>query len=254
MAEYVQYEFADFSGSLASTGTVAPLVLNKDGIQGVDCRHYGTILVQISGTFTATFGFQFSNDDGVTWSSALGSYVTATTTSISTSSSSTGIFVIPVVGKTFRLQCTAYTSGTIVCKGYKTASIPAYYNPGSTTVTPTGSATAGASIWHHNISAATTNATSVKASNASINNLIVSNNGAGVAYFKLYDKASAPTIGTDTPVATILIPINATVVIPGGTVGTRTGTGLAYGITGGMAVADTTAVAATQVSVAINYT
>ena len=113
----------------------------------------------------------------------------------------------------------------------------------------------GHSTWHHLISAATTNATSVKASAGQVGHMMVSNNHAtNLAYFKLYNKASAPTVGTDTPVATIVIPAARSVIIPFSAVGARFSTGIAYAITGGMAVSDTTAVAAAQVGISINYT
>jgi hypothetical protein len=110
------------------------------------------------------------------------------------------------------------------------------------------------STHHHLISANTTNATNVKGSAGNIMGGSVSNNGTGVAYLKLYNKASAPTVGTDTPIATILIPVNGTVMI-GSIVplGFRCGTGISYAITGGMAVSDTTAVGAAQVSVHLVY-
>lgn len=105
------------------------------------------------------------------------------------------------------------------------------------------------------ISAATTNATSVKASAGSIGSIICGNNGAGIAYLKLYNKASAPTVGTDTPVHTILIPGNTagagfSYPIPAGL---SFSTGIAFAVTGGMAVADTTAVGAAQVCVNLGY-
>lgn len=55
-------------------------------------------------------------------------------------------------------------------------------------------------------SAATTNATSVKATAGNIYTITLSNNGAAAAYFKLYNKATAPTVGTDTPLDVITIP------------------------------------------------
>jgi len=119
------------------------------------------------------------------------------------------------------------------------------------TLTPqTGSG--AANLHHHAISAASTNATSVKGTAGTVIDIILSNNGASAAYFKLYSKATAPTVGTDTPLTTVLIP-------PGGTVpvlfpmGKRLGVGFGYAITGGMPVSDTTAVAANQVSVGISY-
>ena len=55
-------------------------------------------------------------------------------------------------------------------------------------------------------SAATTNATNVKATAGNIYTINLSNNGAAAAYFKLYNKATAPTVGTDTPLDVITIP------------------------------------------------
>jgi hypothetical protein len=101
-------------------------------------------------------------------------------------------------------------------------------------------------------SAATTNATSVKASGGALNGLIAANNGAAWAYLKLYNKASAPAVGTDAPIEIIGIP-------PGGRVdyqpsaGVYYSAGIAYAITGGAANADMTAVAANQVVGSIQY-
>lgn len=103
------------------------------------------------------------------------------------------------------------------------------------------------------ISANTTNGTNVKNAAGQLYGLILSNNNATVAYFKLYNKASTPTVGTDTPVATIMIPANGTVITNWDT-GWAFGTGLGYGITTGMAVADTGAVAAAQVAATLIYT
>lgn len=118
----------------------------------------------------------------------------------------------------------------------------------------TGASTSLPATTHHLISANTTNATSVKGSAGNVLGGIVCNNGENVAYFKLYNKATAPTVGTDTPIATILIPIKGIThlgnIVP---LGFRMSTGIAYAITNGMAVSDTTAVAATQVSVHLNY-
>jgi hypothetical protein len=116
------------------------------------------------------------------------------------------------------------------------------------------SAAQGASTTHHLISAATTNATSVKASAGCINTLQVSNANAAIRYLKLYNKASAPTVGTDTPVMTILLPASSNQTIGCGPYGIRFTTGIAYALTTGMAVADTGAVAITEHSVGIFYT
>lgn len=121
-------------------------------------------------------------------------------------------------------------------------------------VTKVASAAQGAATSHHAISAATTNATSVKASAGCINSLQVSNINAAARFLKLYNKASAPTVGTDTPVLTILIPANANVMVDCGPYGIRFSTGIAYALTTGITVADVGAVAVSEHSVGIFYT
>jgi hypothetical protein len=86
-----------------------------------------------------------------------------------------------------------------------------------------------------------------------------SNIGATAAIVKLYNKATAPVVGTDTP--EMIIPVPAAVGgVPGfaeitpGFNGHRFALGLGIAITGGMADSDTTAVAAGQVKVKISRT
>jgi len=116
------------------------------------------------------------------------------------------------------------------------------------------SAAQGSATTHHAISAATTNATSVKGSAGTIGSLQVSNINAAARFLKLYNKATAPTVGTDTPVMTILLPPNVNQFIDCGPYGLRFSTGIAYALTTGMAVADVGAVAITEHSVGIFYT
>lgn len=95
--------------------------------------------------------------------------------------------------------------------------------------------------------AATTNATSAKASAGTVYTIDAMNTTAAVKYLKLYNKASAPTVGTDTPVRTIALPpSNATyrIQFPSGY---YFSTGIAYALTGAAADADATALAAGDV-------
>lgn len=102
-------------------------------------------------------------------------------------------------------------------------------------------------------SAATTNATSVKASAGTVFSVCCSNTGGAAAFVKLYNLATAPTVGTSVPVLTISVPASGTVTIDFGTFGSRFGTGIALAITNLAADTDTTAVAAAQVKVLTNY-
>ena len=124
----------------------------------------------------------------------------------------------------------------------------------TTTVQPTISTSFGFGTLHHAISAATTNATSVKTSVGVIGSIELTNNTASWRYFKLYNKASAPTVGTDTPVKTVGVPPNTTLSLNFGHAGLRLTTGIAYALTTGIAVADTAAVGLNEMAVNISYT
>lgn len=91
--------------------------------------------------------------------------------------------------------------------------------------------------------AASTNATSVKASAGDVFKIIGVNANAAARYLKLYNKASSPTVGTDVPVATIYLPPSG---VGGGIFefdfGAQPlyfGTGIAYALTTAAADADT---------------
>lgn len=106
------------------------------------------------------------------------------------------------------------------------------------------------------ISAASTNATSVKASAGQVYTVIAHNTNAAVRYLKLYNKASAPTVGTDVPFLTLPIPGNAAgagFVLDTGGIGIAFGTGIAMALTTGVSDVDSGAVAANEIVVNVLY-
>jgi ribosomal protein L11 len=97
--------------------------------------------------------------------------------------------------------------------------------------------------------AATTNGTSFKASAGSLTEISVSNVTATPIFVKLYNKASAPTVGTDVPIFTISAAANTTVAYEFGFTGKRFSAGIALAATGAIGASDTTsAVAGVQIS------
>lgn len=99
------------------------------------------------------------------------------------------------------------------------------------------------------------NATTVKASAGQVYALQVFNVTATVAYLKLYNKATSPSPGSDTPVKVIAIPANTAV---GGVVmkwekGLEFTTGIAYAVVTGISGTDNTSVAANSGIVNIDY-
>lgn len=103
-------------------------------------------------------------------------------------------------------------------------------------------------------SAATTNATSVKAFPGNLQKIICNNTNAADRYLKIYNKASAPTVGTDVPILTLTLPASTkNIQIDLGALGQFLSTGIAYAITANAADADTTAVGAGDIT-ALNMT
>lgn len=102
------------------------------------------------------------------------------------------------------------------------------------------------------VSAATTNATNLKASAGQIYTIDLFNSAAYTVFLKLYNKASAPTVGTDTPAWTIPIPAGSgyskTFYF-----GLTQGTGISYAITKNIGDSDTTAVAASDLTGLISW-
>lgn len=100
------------------------------------------------------------------------------------------------------------------------------------------------------ISAATTNATAVKGASGRLVGFVCGNTNAALRYLKIYDKATAPVVGTDVPKLTFIIqsmaalgtPQPTTVVFP--VEGVYFENGISFAITGALADSDTTAISA----------
>lgn len=102
--------------------------------------------------------------------------------------------------------------------------------------------TGGIPSKNHTIGAATTNAKVVKASIGQIE--AFTGWATTAAYLKFYDKATAPTVGTDIPVLTMLLPANQPVSVSMAGIGLQMNNGIAMAITLNPADTDATALAA----------
>lgn len=119
--------------------------------------------------------------------------------------------------------------------------------------TPAARPTGAGLTQHKRISTADTNGVSLKGSAGQIYAIQVSNiHSTDKRYLKLYNKASSPTVGTDTPVKTLTL-------FPGQSltlyweVGLPFTTGIAYAITSWLADNDTGAIGANEVMLNIDY-
>lgn len=95
-------------------------------------------------------------------------------------------------------------------------------------------------------SAASTNATVAKASAGEVFMAVGYNANAAARYLKIYNKATAPTVGTDTPILTLPLVPQAGFAFDFPT-GFALATGISYALTTGAADADTGAVSAADI-------
>jgi hypothetical protein len=93
--------------------------------------------------------------------------------------------------------------------------------------------------------AGTTNATSAKASAGYLHQAAGYNAASAARYLKIYNKASAPTVGTDTPILTLYLPALTAFVFDFPEL--YFGTGIAYALTTGSADNDTGALTAADI-------
>lgn len=236
-----------------------------------------------TGTFAGvTLNFEASYDGGTTWVAVMAASIGggASVTSIA-GLSAPGAYEVFAPGAThLRVRSSAYTSGTMAVRAVPLAMAqdvaPSLAGGTITTVSTVSNlaaiaaganlvgdvglqprATAGglSSVARLLSAAASTNATSVKTSAGRLYKIIGRNAAAAARYLKLYNKASAPTVGTDTPVVTIALTPSAAFNVDLAPFGHFFSTGIAYAITTGSSDADTGALTAGDVDgVAIWYT
>lgn len=170
-----------------------------------------------------------------------------------------GWFLPAGAWKFIRIRATAHTSGTAVwtiAPDDNQYSLPvttlAFISAGTSLIGDVGvqtRATTGglASITRIVSAAASTNATVVKGSAGRVYKIRGYNAAAAVRYLKLYNKATSPTVGTDTPVVTIALKPTDAFDIDFGAIGEFFSTGIGLAMTTGSADADTGALTAADV-------
>lgn len=240
---------------------VGPVSLTAAGVLfSQDVSNYASVAVQVTspGT-TCTITYEASNDN-TTWYAVAGYTPLNTGSTVPVTTSTTAILLIfPCIARYFRARISTYTSGTVtVIAEFRMDAIPqlGVYVANAAgaalpisfagTVAPASAAT-GALTKARVMAAASTNATSVKASAGRLYEIHLCNTSAALKFVKFYNKSSVPTVGTDTPVATYPLAANGGRIDVVSVQGISFATGLAYAITGAVADTDTTAVAANDV-------
>ena len=234
-----------------ATGTMGALNATADG--STSTAYFPQVRLALTGSWVGTVTFQISYD-GTTWYTKTLNTPSGTVTSTTTAN---GVFYGDIGGLFFRTQMTAFTSGTATASmSYIT--VPA--SVGSTTLAAgtnaIGAVTVGASATLSTfvlVTAASTNSTLVRGSISYLQEMTIANPTATAAYFKLYNKATAPTVGTDVPLVTYRLAATGsagdTLTLSFGPNGKRFTAGFGFAVTGLAVATDATAtVAGIQIS------
>lgn len=217
---------------------------------------YESLVVQITNAGSATTVVEGSHDGGTTWTTIIGQNLGSLSNAV-TSATATGLYQYPCCAPLMRQRVSVYSSGTVTAiPVLRDAPMEPVMNITSvTTIGQVTAATANPGTTLARVKAvAGTNATSVKTTAGNLYGGLLCNTTGSNLFFKFYSKSSAPTVGTDTPFFTTMVPANGVVELNiAADIGLRFASGIAYAITGAVADSDTTAVTADAVHGCLLY-
>ena len=235
LAIYDGYQAAQTVTWNSATAVNTALTFNTAGMDTV------AVTINPSGSITAG-ALTFEVYDGTNWmpikAPRLESYYTDQVFQVA--GASLHSWTLPVAGfpqARVRLSTAITGTGSLPIVGLVSST------PDTSIVTVGADPTQGAGRTRVN-SAATTNATVVKATPGVVTGLMVVNTNAAARYVKLYDKATAPVPGTDIPALTVQVPASGQVILPLSIMGMAMANGIGFAMTVNAADTDATAVAA----------
>ena len=243
--------------SYTFTGAIA---LNAVVIAQVDCAQYRTARTHITSLGAGgVLQIQASND-GSNWTFINTCVENGASQIYQSNISATGAYVTALSGARYMrvIASTAYTSGTtsLTVQFSEQVAVNPFQNvyvQNSFPVFLQQSSSYGFGSYHTLVAAGSTNATSVRATTCTMGSCYLANTSAAFRYVKFYNKAGAPSVGTDTPSLQFALPPNSAMNVETSFAGMRFTSGLSYCITAGSALLDTTAVTAGDVLVNLSY-
>lgn len=255
-------------------GFANPMYLGPGGTSaaiGFDISRYKALVFAVeNNTAVATLVYEQTNDPtGATgWFPVAGRATDSVATALATNGATPGkAYVIPVLGLRMRFRVTALTTADLrgrvigcddlfdLAQGVVSATLNATTNIVGGVI-PVQNASVSPLTKHRlAAAAASVNSTLVASGARKLVGGTVHNFAAAVRFLKLYDKATAPTIGADAPTAVIAIPAGTTINLDQACsiYGLPFSLGLGYGLTVLGTDTDTTALTAGDVTLNLIY-
>lgn len=222
-----------------------------------DASAYRFLIIQATGTWAGTVAVEGSNDNTNWVAIPLINSVSQANSPVN-SFNNNGLYLVPIGSKYLRSRVSSYSSGTVtlVAEFYYSAT-PLHTmgvsagQYGTWTVTPIPATSGGGSIYRV-LWPANATGVNIKPSAGQLYGYQIANTAASIRYVKLYNKATAPTVGTDTPVLTLGIQPSSSLNFDS-TTGIAFAAGIGIGVTNLVADSDTTAPTANDVIVNVFY-
>ena len=259
--------YPDITGDITTTQPVISTPVAGGTVEG-DVSRSSNIMAFCTGTFSTvncTFEGSLEATGASNWFT-----IQAIRTNANTIETTTGnLSAQPAYGwelsvnalRRVRVRATARTSGTqswrFVQGTYATEPIPGAQVSATQPVSGTVTITNPTGTTYNVVTAASTNSAVVKATAGTLYEITISNPTATAAYVKLYNKTTAPVVGTDVPVMTISVPATSATTMPialtFGQVGKRFATGIGIACTAA-APANDTGVSVAGIQINATYT
>lgn len=248
-------DFPVLTSDLTSIGSALPIDVSMASSLTLSLKNSGTVTMAV-GTFVFEASLDSTTGTDGTWFAIQASRSNAN--QVDSNLATPGLAAGSGLAFAYRLSVAAYrwvrvrTTATVTASALATwtAVRGAYATeplPAIQTHPVTGSGTFDtkpiAGTNYGLTSAASTNAAVVRNAAAQLFEISVFNPTAAIIYVKLYNKTTAPTVGTDVPIITIPVPINGLVALEFGAEGKRFSTGIGIAITAGPLATDVAAVA-----------
>jgi hypothetical protein len=247
-------------GDFTEIASLSAGSLSADLVPAMDVSAYKWLSLHINtNAYSGVISFQCSNDN-VNYV-ALNLSQSGSTLYPTSTNSAGAISSGPVFFRYLRIRMTSYTSGAAqgTLELYTSASMTSVIGIGGngpsvaqSGVWSMGAATTNGTSDFHLISAATTNAATIKASAGQVYGYEIYNTNAAVRYVKLFNKTTNPVLGTDIPFRTIAVPPSGRAFLHSIT-GISMGTGISIATTTGIADLDVAAVGAADLSIDIDF-
>lgn len=209
-------------------------------------------------TFTASSTYTLQASTNVGWTGSVDAY-NYFRVRLSTAIAGSGTVAIAAMPQTFAIEPTVTVGQSVASllnatvSGTVTANIGNTANTTPILIRQGGSTTASGLLIAKILSAASTNSTLVLTGARAVYGYSLANTSASWRYVRFYNKATAPTVGTDSPIFVAALPPGGGSNIPKDGLNIPFSLGLGYSITGGAADLDTTVVAANDVVGTIWY-